>query len=125
MNMLSLYSRSLAVAATRLAAWLVLITLPQCIAAQTTAGSITGTLMDPAGAVVPDATVILHNQDRNTSMQSKSDGGGRFVFPIVQPGKYSITAEAVGFKKLERANVILNANTGLALGNLTFELGTN
>src|SRR5215475_14140946 len=113
------------VAIVMVVAYLTIVSLPQCIAAQTTAGSITGTLIDPAAAVVPDAAVILLNPDRNTTTQTKTDAAGRFVFPIVLPGRYTITAEAVGFKKIERSNVVLSANTALALGNLQFELGAS
>lgn len=126
MKKLSSGARSLRFAAiATVAACLALVSLPRCIAAQTTAGSITGTLIDPAGAVVSNATVILVNSDRNTTEQIKTDDAGRFVFPIVLPGRYTITAEAGGFKKLERSNVVLSANTSLALGNLQFQLGAS
>src|SRR5215475_6774285 len=110
---------------TMVVACLTLVSLPRCIAAQTTAGSITGALIDPAGAVVANATVILLNQDQHATTEIKTDAAGRFVFPIVLPGRYTITAEAPGFKKLERLNVILSANTALALGNLQFQLGAS
>ena len=108
-----------------LIAWPALLSLPQPMAAQTIAGSITGTLVDPTGAVVPNATVTALNQDQHTTAQTKTDAAGRFVFPIVLPGNYTITAEAAGFKKTERSNVVLNANTALALGNLQLELGSS
>jgi hypothetical protein len=102
---------------------LAFLAFSQPVAAQTTAGSITGTLLDPVGAGVPTATVKATNLDQNTTTQTKPDEGGRFVFPTLLPGRYLVTAEAGGFKKLERENVVLNANTALALGNLRLELG--
>ena len=85
-----------------LVACLVLLLLPQPMVAQTIAGSITGTLVDPTGAVVPNATVTALNQDQHTTAQMKTDAAGRFVFPILLPGNYTITAEAAGFKKIEK-----------------------
>ncbi len=106
-----------------LAAVIPAFVLPQPGVAQTTAGSITGAVVDPSGATVPDATVAAINTDRNTTTETKTDADGRFVFPILLPGQYDVTVAAAGFKKLERHNVVLNANTALALGNLRLELG--
>src|SRR5205085_5139387 len=48
---------------------------------------------------------------------------GRFVFPQLQPGTYTITVEMPGFKKFERKDLILQGNENLALGNMTLEVG--
>ncbi|MFN7995917.1 MAG: carboxypeptidase regulatory-like domain-containing protein [Bryobacteraceae bacterium] len=102
---------------------LILPGLPLSMTAQTTAGSITGTLLDPTGAVVSGASVVAVNTDQNARTETKTDDGGRFVFPMLPPGHYSVTAESSGFKKLERLNVVLNANSVVPLGNLQLEVG--
>src|SRR5882757_3598940 len=59
-------------------------------------GSVQGQVMDPTGAVIPNATVILSsNSGRGTT--STSDGLGRFHFNSVVPGSYSLHVSALNF----------------------------
>lgn len=84
--------------------------------AQTTAGLISGTVTDPQGAAVPEASVAALNQDQKTTVHTNADMAGQFVFPNLLPGQYTITVEAKGFKTLRKVDVVLNANTTVALG---------
>lgn len=93
------------------------------LAAQTISGSISGTVLDAQGAVVPQATVTATNTDQNTSVSTATDDVGRFVFPQLLPATYKLTVEKAGFKKFEQQNVVLNANTNLSVGNITLQLG--
>ncbi len=86
-------------------------------------GSITGTVVDPQGAVVPEATVTATNVERGTSRSTKTDSRGVFIFLQLQPGIHTLTVEMAGFKKFEKTNVVLNAYANLAVGNLTLEVG--
>ena len=67
--------------------------------AQTTVGGVKGTVLDPAEAVVPGATVTLLNIQTNTSRQTESSAVGLYDFTDVPPGKYQLTVEIAGFKK--------------------------
>src|SRR5689334_17422125 len=67
--------------------------------AQTTQGSIIGTVKDPAGAVVASATVTLTNTDEGTSRQTSTNAGGDYRFVDVKAGHYSIQVSASGFGK--------------------------
>lgn len=93
------------------------------VSGQTTSGSITGSVMDPQGAGVPNATVKITEDGKAFSLTAVTDDEGRFVFPIVPPGSYSMTIEAAGFKKQERKGIALIANDKLALGSLSLEVG--
>jgi hypothetical protein len=66
--------------------------------AQFEAGSLTGIVKDPTGAVVAGATVELSNQSTNVVRTTKTSDGGEYDFVAVQPGKYSVTARQAGFK---------------------------
>src|ERR1043165_8231914 len=82
------------------AANLVLILLlAPAIAAQTqiTTGTIEGTVVDAAGAVIPGADVVIKNLDTNSLKTLTTDEGGRFVAPLLQPGNYSVTVSKQGF----------------------------
>jgi len=90
--------------------------------AQTTSGSITGNLVDPHEAAIPNATVTITDVNKGFTQTATSDGEGRFVFPQVPPGTFTLVIKISGFKKLERA-VELVPNDKLTLGNLILEVG--
>jgi len=66
---------------------------------QATQGSITGSVKDTAGAVVPGATVTLTNTDEGTIRTTKSNGVGDYHFQDVKAGTYSVEASAPTFEK--------------------------
>src|SRR6516162_9965514 len=77
--------------------------------AQTTSASIFGQVKDPQGGVLPGATVTLTSRTQAYSLNTTSDGEGRFAFPIVRPDLYSLKISMQGFKTSERTNVQVNA----------------
>ena len=91
--------------------------------AQTSSGSIAGSVLDAQGAAVGNAAVIATDQAKRVSSRATTDAQGHFAFPQLQPSNYTITVEAPGFKKLERRDQVLNANDKLAVGDLTLEVG--
>src|SRR5579883_250340 len=106
---------------TLLPATLAIITL---LHAQTITGSISGTVLDPSDSAIPTAKVIAVEQERKVTTQTGTDAAGRFVFPQMPPGTYTISVEAAGFKKLDRSDVVLNGNEKLALGTLALQVGS-
>ena len=78
--------------------------------AQTTSGSIAGSLTDPQQAAVAGATVTVSDETKGFSLTATTDKEGRFVFPQLPPGTYTISVEASGFKKLQRTGIALVAN---------------
>lgn len=62
-----------------------------------TTGLITGVVTDPTGAVVPGTTVSLHQKGTNVPQSTVSDAAGRYSFPAVDPGDYSLQVTAKGF----------------------------
>lgn len=91
--------------------------------AQTTSGSISGSVADRAGAVIPGASVTVTEDSRKFSLTAISDETGRFVFAQVPPGTYTISIEIPGFKRFEQKNVVLSANDRLALGVVNIDVG--
>src|SRR5215470_5156990 len=86
------------------------LALAAVTAAQTTSGSITGTVTDPNQAAIASATVKITDESKSFTISATTDGDGRFVFPQVPPGAYKMSIEATGFKKLERTGILLVAN---------------
>ena len=64
-----------------------------------TTSRITGIVTDANGAVVSGASVKLQNKETHAERTATSNDEGRYVFPSLEPGDYSITVEAKGFRK--------------------------
>lgn len=81
--------------------------------AQSTFGTIRGTVSDASGAVIPGATVTVHSLDQNFDRQATTTDGGDFVVENLQPGHYSITVERDGFSKAVVTSTQLDARQDL------------
>jgi hypothetical protein len=85
---------------------LLISTLP----AQTTTGTITGTVTDPSGAVVPDAKVTVINEAEGSARELTTNTSGVFTAPNLTVGTYRVRVNAPGFTQFETPDLILNAN---------------
>jgi outer membrane receptor protein involved in Fe transport len=63
----------------------------------TTEGAIAGTVLDASGAVVPGASITLHNDGTNAEFKLISDASGYFKAPLVPPGTYTVTITMQGY----------------------------
>ncbi len=70
--------------------------------AQSDRGSITGRVIDPSGAVVPNAKVTAVNTETNSTAEATTTEEGNFTFPQLQAAPYRLTVEAAGFKNAIR-----------------------
>ena len=61
-------------------------------AAQTTLGTIRGTVFDPQQNIVPGATVVVTDEETNISREVQTDAAGLFEIPNLRPGTYTVTA---------------------------------
>ena len=77
---------------------------PPRLDAQTTSASVTGSIQDPQGGVLPGVTVTLTSNTQGNVLTAVTDDTGRFVFAIVRPDTYSLQVTLQGFKTLERKN---------------------
>ena len=67
--------------------------------AQLDRGTVSGTIKDAQGGVVPGVTVTATARRRSRPRSTVTDGSGFYTFPNLQPGRYDISAELQGFKK--------------------------
>ena len=77
--------------------------------AQSTFGSIVGTVHDPGGAVVTNCIIIAQNTGTSTKRSVLSDETGSYVFTNLEPGVYSVSMEASGFQVAKYSEVELQA----------------
>jgi hypothetical protein len=77
---------------------------------QTVQGVITGTITDPTGAVVPNATVTITNVGTNISQSTTTGGDGSYRFPLVPPGTYTVEIKATNFATVRVSGVVVEAS---------------
>ena len=87
---------------------LVLLSLAGTARAQFRA-AIQGTVTDPAGAVVPQATLTLKNNETGRTQTATSGDEGFYRISELPPGKYMLTDEKAGFKKTTFESLVVNA----------------
>jgi len=90
--------------------------------AQLTVGSVTGTVVDATGAVIPGATVTLTNQSTGVTREQETSSTGSFAFERVRPGAYSLRVSMSGFKTHE-TTVEVNIGKVSSLGNVAMQVG--
>jgi hypothetical protein len=90
--------------------------------AQDSRGSVTGILTDPQSAVMPSVNIGVTSDATNTVKRTVTNQTGYFEVNFLDPGKYTVTAEATGFKKLVRSGLTVDTGDRLAL-ELRMEIG--
>ena len=85
-------------------------------------GTITGTVQDTTGAVVPNAQVTLLNTDQGITLQTRTNGNGGYTFSPVRIGHYSVSVTAKGFSKTTQQNLTVNVSQTLMI-NIQLKLG--
>src|SRR5439155_10139068 len=93
------------------------------IQAQSVTGSISGTVTDSAGGVIPNATVTIIHEQTGDSRNVTTNEEGRFLFSAIQPGLYTVKIEHTGFQTLKRTKTPLTANENLAIGEMALTAG--
>lgn len=78
-------------------------------AAQTIiSGQISGTVLDPSGAAVPNAPVTLKSMDTGSVVTTTSGGAGEFLFALLRPGQYVVSVTVQGFEHLTISGVTVS-----------------
>src|SRR5215831_714559 len=91
-------------------------------AASSVTGSISGTVKDASGAVVPGAAVTALNTGTGISQSVETDAVGFYVFPVLPVGAYEITIRHSGFKEYRQTELTLDATVALRV-DATLEVG--
>ena len=81
----------------------------QSLGAQTAGtGALTGTIKDPSGAVIPNATVTATSLDTGAARTATTGADGTYKFNLLPPGNYKVRIEASGFKPVEVPSATVN-----------------
>jgi hypothetical protein len=97
--------------------------MPQTASAQSaTSGAVSGTVLDPSGALVSGASVDLTNKDTNAVQSALTNASGQYTFTGVRPGGYKITVKMAGFRTSSVPDVTVEVNKAVEL-DLKLEVG--
>src|ERR1700680_2608616 len=102
----NLYERWIGMLALIFAAVVLVVLSAPSARAQATA-AINGTVRDPGGAVITEATVVLHNRDTNLDRTAVTNSVGAYVMPNIQPGNYDL--------KVSKSDFGTSLNSGITL----------
>ena len=88
----------------------VLSSFPAGLWAQGVQATLKGRVTDTSGALVPNVKIEVKNTGTNVIVNTVTDSAGLYAVPFLNPGSYSVSAEASGFKKFVRSNLVLSVN---------------
>jgi hypothetical protein len=89
---------------------LLLLSVPPSAFAQTSKGILTGVARDPSGAVIPDAAVIVTNQNTGEQRTAQTHQDGSYRIDALAPGSYTVSASHTGFTDLKTSNLAVRAS---------------
>jgi len=92
--------------------------------AQTTSGDLVGTVRDPSGAVIPNATITVTNEATGVAVSLKSGDSGEFRASNLLPGKYDLAVSSSGFQPYTLHGVTVELNKA-STNNVTLSVGAN
>src|SRR6185437_7947791 len=90
---------------------------------QTVTSSLIGTVVDPADAAVSNAPVTLTNTQTNATRSASTDSSGTYRFLSLDPGTYTVTVKAPGFKAMTQTGVVVSASETHNGGKMVLQLG--
>ena len=100
---------------------LLLLSLPTF--AQVDQGTITGTVLDQTGAVLPQVDITLTSTDNGLTLKAKTDASGVYTFSPVKIGNYTVSASAANFETATLTGIVLNLNQRLQ-ADITLQPGS-
>lgn len=86
---------------------------PTCLPSAGLGGTLSGTVVDPSGAVIPGVAVILQCTETGWKQITTTNSDGFYAFPTLPPGHYEIEIHHPGFKPYRQVGLALGANTAL------------
>ncbi len=104
----------------------IILALAACLGsfAQSVSGDLMGTIYDASGAIVPNAAVVGKNNATGVEATTKSSATGEYHLFNLQPGTYTVTVTATGFKKAQIGGITVALNAA-ATANVKLEVGAN
>ncbi|HEY3835732.1 MAG TPA: carboxypeptidase regulatory-like domain-containing protein, partial [Bryobacteraceae bacterium] len=104
--------------------WLPAILLSAgCLFAQSSAGTISGRVVDASGGAITGAEVRVVNDIDQQGRTFESSATGEFTFPQLAPGNYTLSIKMAGFKQFDKTGLHLSASDSMDVGALRLDVG--
>ncbi len=97
--------------------------IPALLPAQNTSCSLSGTVQDSAGALIPNARVTLTGEQNGFVRTASTTSEGFFAFPDLTPATFTIAIEANGFKVYKQTGILINADEHRSVGQVKLSIG--
>lgn len=78
-------------------------------------GTVSGTVQDPTGGVIPGATLTITNPAQGIQRKASTDARGFYTFPSLPVGTYEVQAESSGFRESKRTGLVIDADSALTV----------
>jgi len=101
---------------------LLLVAVSVC--AQSTNATLSGTVLDPTGARVPNVQVTAQNTQTGVILTNITNEAGVYAFPSLQPGTYRVTAELSGFRAYVLNSLVVDVSARMTI-NISLELAVS
>jgi hypothetical protein len=88
----------------------------------TSGGSISGTVTDRSGAVIPNADVVVRDVDRSVERTAQTNDAGFYAFTFLPVGKYEIEIQSPGFRSYSRGGLVIDIGSALQV-DATLDVG--
>jgi hypothetical protein len=102
--------------------YFLILCLPSALFGQMNTGEITGSITDPSGAFVPQATIAALEVATQQKHTATSNSAGQYLLPQLPLGEYELTVEAQGFKQAVQNSVVLHVGNNIRQ-DISLELG--
>ncbi len=99
-----------------------LLLMQRVAPAQTTTGSIVGSVTDTSGGVVSNANVTVTNANTGLAVKTTTDSSGNYAVTTLPVGSYTVAVEAPGFKRAVNTGITVNVQDRIGV-NIALELG--
>ena len=114
--------QSLAVKFLRATVLALILLLAPSASAQVASANLTGQVVDPSGAAIPNATVIAQNVATNLAQSAATNGEGVYLISALPPGQYTLKVEAPGFRSYVQSGIVLPVSL-TTTQNVVMQLG--
>ncbi len=107
---------------------LLAMTLAFCVVSFAQEGSITGSVHDASGAIIPNATIKISNVEQGWVRTSQTNSAGEYLVPGLPAGSYNVQVEAAGFERYQVTGLVLRvaekarADASLVVGQISTEV---
>src|SRR5579864_2322520 len=102
---------------------LLALLIPALLPAQNTSCGLSGTLLDPGGAVMPGVTITLTGEGNGFVRTGTTTSEGFFAFPNLTPATFTLSIAHAGFRNYRQSGIAIDSGEQRSVGEIRLQLG--